>query len=140
MYSELVKNFSYDLDRFFEIVPSNTDVFSKSYTRSNIYADNEKLLTEILVAGIDPESIDISVRHNHLTIKGKQKKNRHASTENMPRLIKELHCPDLAHEIKIPFEFEEDQIKAELENGILSITVTKSEAKDSKKVPITLLN
>ena len=140
MYSELIKNLSYDLDRFFEIVPSNTDVFSKSYTRSNIYADNEKLLAEILVAGIDPESIDISVKHNQLTIKGKQKKNRHSSTENMPRLIKELHCSDLAHKIQIPFEFEEEHIKAELENGILSITVKKSESKDSTKVPVTLLN
>ena len=140
MYNTFIKNLSSDLDKFFEVVPSNTDVFSKSYARSNVYVDDRKLLGEILVAGIDTESIEISVQENTITISGKQKKDKSIEHENMPRIIKEIHLSDLEHKIRVPFKFDEEKVKAELENGILSVRVERTLPQEAKKIPLTFVN
>ncbi len=86
------------------------------------------------VPGIDAKDIDISLTGDVLTIKG-QKKHESEEKEEDYHLV-ERSYGSFSRSVRLPAEVESNKIKASYKNGILNITLPKSEKVKAKEVKI----
>ncbi len=87
------------------------------------------------IPGVDPKDVDISITGKTLTIKGEKKvekeekgKQYHLIERGYGKFVRTVNIPSLV---------EAEKAKAEYKNGILKITIPKSEEAKAKQIPIT---
>ena len=86
------------------------------------------------VPGIDAKDIDISLTGDVLTIKGEKKQEKEEKEEDYH--LVERSYGSFSRSVRLPAEVESDKIKASYKNGILNITLPKSEKVKAKEVKI----
>ncbi len=86
------------------------------------------------VPGIDAKHIDISLTGDVLTIKGEKKQEKEEKEEDYH--LVERSYGSFSRSVRIPAEVESNKIKASYKNGILAITLPKSEKVKAKEVKI----
>jgi HSP20 family protein len=95
--------------------------------------DNE-LTIKADVPGMDKEDLNITVSDGILTIKGEKKHEK--KEEN-----KHYHCVErrygsFSRTMRLPTEVEAEKVDATYKDGVLSITLPKSEVVEPKKIEI----
>ncbi|MBW2056644.1 MAG: Hsp20/alpha crystallin family protein [Deltaproteobacteria bacterium] len=98
-----------------------------SETKDNIVVKGE-------VPGIDPKDIDISIANGVLTIKGEKKQEQEEKDENYHMI--ERRYGSFSRSIRLPHDIQNDKVKASYKNGVLKITLPKSEEAKRKEVKI----
>jgi len=86
------------------------------------------------VPGLDPKEIDISLTDGILTIKGEKKQEKEEKEENY-HLI-ERSFGTFSRSIRLPREVQSDKINATYKNGVLKVTLPKSEEAKKKEIKI----
>jgi len=86
------------------------------------------------VPGIDAKDIDISLTGDVLTIKGEKRQEKEEKEEDYH--LVERSYGSFSRSVRLPAEVESDRIKASYKNGILNITLPKSEKVKAKEVKI----
>ncbi len=129
---------------FFDDVMNLRDIFDDFFTKRTsyepyrefphirIYEGEDRLIIKSLMPGLKPDDIDIQLVDNSLVISG-EKKNDY---EEKPYLRKERFFGEFKKSIKLPYRVNQENIKADLKDGILSITLEKSEDAKPKKIEI----
>jgi len=84
--------------------------------------------------GLDPKDIDISLSDGLLTIKGEKKQEREEKEENYH--LVERSYGSFARSVRLPGEIQSDKISASYKNGVLKVTLPKSEAAKKKEIKI----
>jgi HSP20 family protein len=92
------------------------------------------LVVKAEIPGIDPKDIDISLTNDLLTIKGEKKQEKEEKEENY-HLI-ERSYGSFTRSIRLPKEVQSDKINASYKNGLLKITLPKSEEAKKKEIKI----
>lgn len=95
--------------------------------------ENE-VAVNVEIPGMDPKEFDISLKGGTLTIKGEKKQEKVEGEENY-HLI-ERRYGTFTRSILLPQEVESDQISAAYKNGVLTVTVPKSEGSKRKEIKI----
>lgn len=90
----------------------------------DVYQDEKNLIVKSTIAGVKPENIDISINQDMLTIRGKREENQKIAEGNY--LYRECYWGSFSRSLILPFAVKADKIEAELENGILTITLPKA--------------
>ena len=85
---------------------------------------DKKIIIQSTIAGVKPEDLKISLHHDLLTIKGKREPS--SLIKNSEYLYKECYWGSFSRSIILPFDVDNKNIEAELENGILTILLNKS--------------
>jgi len=98
----------------------------------NLYEDGDTVTAKILVPGAKSEDISLELTDNILQI-SVQRKNDNPETTYIRR---ERSYGTFSKSIRIPFRVNPDSIKADLLNGILSVTLEKSEDAKPRKITI----
>lgn len=98
----------------------------------DVYQNPKNLIVKSTIAGIKPEDIDISINNDMLTIRGKRTMREKIKEDNY--LYRECYWGSFSRSIILPVEVQAEKIEANLENGVLTITLPK--AKISKQVSI----
>lgn len=98
-----------------------------SETKNNIVVKAE-------VPGMDAKDIDISLVGNALTIKGEKKQEREEKDENYHRIERSYGA--FSRSVRLSQDVQSDKIKANFENGVLKITLPKSEEAKAKEIKI----
>ncbi|MFQ6077797.1 MAG: Hsp20/alpha crystallin family protein [Thermodesulfobacteriota bacterium] len=98
-----------------------------SETKNNIVVKAE-------VPGMDAKDIDISLANDVLTIRGEKKQEKEEKDENYHRVERSYGA--FARSVRLPQEVQSDKIKANYKNGVLKITLPKSEEAKKKEVKI----
>jgi HSP20 family protein len=98
----------------------------------DVFEENDNLVVKSTIAGVRPDNIDIAINHDMLTIRGRREEMKKVAEENY--LYRECYWGSFSRSIILPFEVKTDKIEAELENGILTITLPK--ARTSKEISI----
>ena len=88
------------------------------------------------VPGMDPKDIDISLSDGLLTIKGEKKQEREEKEENYH--LVERSYGAFTRSIRLPKEVQSDKISASYKNGVLKVTLPKSEEAKKKEIKIKL--
>jgi HSP20 family protein len=92
------------------------------------------LVVKAEIPGIDPKDIDISLTNDLLTIKGEKKQEKEEKEENY-HLI-ERSYGSFTRSIRLPKEVQSDKISASYKNGLLKVTLPKSEEAKKKEIKI----
>jgi len=96
---------------------------------ANIEEQNDKFIISLSVPGFDKENISIQLHENRLVIGGK---NENAIERKYQ--LKEFNNTSFERVFILPEDIQRDNLEATSENGILKLTVYKSE----KKAPLTI--
>jgi HSP20 family protein len=85
--------------------------------------------------GISRDDVTVSVENNRLTIRGERASQSHAEDANILRM--ERSVGTFYRAIRLPESVNEDAIKASFTNGVLSVTLPKTEKSRPKKIKIS---
>ncbi len=97
----------------------------------DVFYDGPKIIIKSTIAGAQPENIKISLHNDLLIIKGRRDAAENIAEENY--LFRECHWGPFSRSIILPAEVDSKHVEAEIENGVLTITLIKSE---SEKIEI----
>lgn len=102
----------------------------------DLYETDEALVLEMAVPGMSAEEIDISLEGNKLTIRGEHKPVEDQSVRRY--YLQEVPHGSFVRSFTLPVEINADEVKAEFKNGILRLTMPKTETARAKRIPINV--
>lgn len=100
----------------------------------DVFETPTSIVVQSTVAGVRPDDIDIAFYNDTLTIRGLRRKKVHVAEEHY--LYQECYWGGFSRSIILPVDVHADAIEAELENGILTITVPKSSQPTSRVIEV----
>jgi HSP20 family protein len=100
----------------------NTSVFTP---RVDVTEDNENLYVEADLPGVEKKDVKVSVVGDVLTISGEKKKESRDENKNYYRL--ERTSGSFSRSFTLPAEIHADKIAAEFKDGVLKVTLPKTE-------------
>jgi len=100
----------------------------------DIYEDQNNVVIETQLAGIDPEKVDISIDNDVLTIKGEGEKKSEVDDKNYYR--KEIRRGSFFRSVSVPTHVVGDKASAIAVDGVLKISVPKAALPKPKTIKI----
>jgi len=111
------------------------DLVASTWTPSvDIFETENSLVLSAEVPGIAEKDIEIKIEDNTLTLKGERKFEKETKEENYHRI--ERAYGSFYRSFTLPHYIDQDNIKAEHENGVLKITMPKKPELKPRKVKI----
>ena len=101
----------------------------------DVFQDEENVVIQSTIAGVNPDDIDISITNDMVTIKGKRAPDQEIAPEDY--YYQELYWGPFSRSIILPVEVDADSAKAAMKNGILTIRLPKLELKKTKKIKVS---
>ena len=91
----------------------------------DVYQTSKKIVIKSTIAGAKPENLKISLHHDLLSISGIRTSGAEVAEEDY--LYKECYWGSFSRSIILPAEVDPKRVNAELENGVLTVTLYKTE-------------
>ena len=107
----------------------------RRYPLINLLEDQEHLYIEALTPGVDPDSLDVSVLRNRLTLSG-EKTRIPADVQPEAFHRSERSAGKFVRTFDLPVEVNEESIQAEYKNGLLIIALPKAEKAKPRQVHV----
>jgi len=117
-----------DFDKFFDLSSAN---FSPAV---DVYQDDNNVIVETPMTGIDPKKVDISITNDVLTVKGESEKKTEVEDKDYYR--KEIKRGSFYRSVQLPDHVLGEEAKAEYINGILKISLPKAPESKTKSIKI----
>ncbi len=113
----------------------NTDDFPGQLA-VDVYETADKLVVKARTAGISKSDLDVSISDNILTISGVLSGGEDEQTTKWH--IQECYWGEFSRTIALPVQVKEDEnsVKAELKDGVLTISFEKEKTESPKKIAI----
>jgi len=127
-FKELDKFFDED---FFGFMPS---IRRHLGPPTDIYETDKDLVVELQTPNLDPSKVNVSIEDGVLKIEASKREEVKEEGKNYYR--KEIKSDGFVRMFSLPFEVKENEVQADYQNGVLKITLPKTEVKKSKKVEI----
>ena len=121
-------------DSFFERKPTKSEQEGEFLPALDLAETDNELIVKCEVPGLDPKDIDISLSDGMLTIKSEKKQDREEKKADYH--LVERSYGAFARSIQLPKEVQSEKINASYKNGILKITLPKSEEAKKKEIKI----
>jgi HSP20 family protein len=121
-------------DSFFERRPARVEEVSELLPTLDISETKNEYVVKAELPGMDPKEIDISLTNDLLTIKGEKKQEKEEKEENY-HLI-ERSYGSFTRSVRLPGQVQSDKINANFKNGILKVTLPKTEEAKKKEIKI----
>ena len=86
--------------------------------------------------GMKPEDIELSLENNVLTVSGEKQEERNEGDETRTYHLSERRWGRFSRSFVLPREVDPDKIEARFENGVLTITVPKTEKARRRRIEI----
>jgi HSP20 family protein len=106
-----------------------------SYFPVDVLETGEEVIVKASLPGVKPEDIDISVHGDVLTIKGESKEEKEEKAQNWYR--HERRYGAAMRQITLPNEVSAENAQATFENGVLRLTLPKSETAKPKTIKVS---
>jgi len=90
----------------------------------DVYQDENNIIIKSPIAGVKPDDIDISINNDMITIRGSRHQEQTVDKDNF--FYQECYWGNFSRSIILPVEVKTEEISAELENGVLIITLPKA--------------
>ena len=135
-YREL-RSLQRTLDDFFNDWgwPTRTDEWlGKFQPQSKLVENHDNYYVEVDLPGINKKEIEVKVEDNVLKIRGERKEKK--QSENSKQHYSEIFYGSFAEDISLPTAVDSENIKARYEDGVLFITIPKSEKVKGRQIEI----
>lgn len=120
-----------EMDRWFDVWANDRQT---TYPAVNVWTNDNGAVVTAEVPGLDPQSLDVSVKQDILTIAGERKSDE--AGKNVSYHRRERGYGKFARVVRLPFEVEPSGVKARYINGILRVELPRSEASKPRKISI----
>ncbi len=100
----------------------------------DVYETNEEIKVRAPIAGIDSSDLEILIEGDILTIKGTRKESEEIPEEDF--LLRECYFGSFTREVTLPEPIKKKEVRATVENGVLTVTLPKQEEKEGKRIEI----
>lgn len=120
------------LERLFGQVPARTNALALSI---DVTERGDNLIVKAAVPGVDPNELEVKVEQNVLTIKGEFKTE---TEENEKVYRREIGYGQFVRSLRIPQGYDFENVDAEFKNGVVTISIPKSEAQKPKAIQVNV--
>jgi len=102
----------------------------------DISEDKDNVIIRAEMPGTKKEDVNISIQDNVLTLKGEKKQEKEEKDKNYHRV--ERSYGSFCRSFQLPTSVKTDKIKANYRDGVLNITLPKTEEVKPKQIPISI--
>ena len=103
----------------------------------DVYQTDEAIVVQATLPGVKPEDIDISVTGDTLTIRGEVKQEAGNGNGNGRQYhVRERRYSRFARSLTLPSMVDAGKAEAEVENGILTLTIPKAEEAKPRQISV----
>lgn len=135
----MIHDNDWSIPRFSDIV---NRVFERSLNLSNgtftpevdVIETNKQFVVTVYLPGLNKDDIEIRFENNVLTVSGER---NFAESDDRKYHIVENHYGKFSRSLPFPDIINSDQISANFEDGVLTITMPKLKEKTAKKVNVS---
>ena len=100
----------------------------------DMYQTDRDVVVKASLPGVKAEDIDISVTGDVLSIKGESCEEREVKEDSYFR--KEMRCGSFSRSLELPVPVKVEKAEAAFENGVLTLTMPKTEAAKPRQVKV----
>lgn len=100
----------------------------------DIFEDGENLVLQAEIPGVRKDEVDIRIENNVLTLSGERKQEREVKDEEVHRV--ERAYGRFSRSFTLPVGIDADKIRAELRDGLLTLTLPKAEEAKPKRIKV----
>lgn len=100
----------------------------------DVYETEDELVIKARTAGVDRNDLDVSISDGILTISGTLSSGDDTNIRNWH--IQECYWGEFSRTLALPVAVKEDGVKAELKDGVLTITFEKVKQEKATKIPV----
>jgi HSP20 family protein len=133
-------DFRNQLNRLFTDLLDRSDSPDSNLTSwapaADIYETEHELVVKTDLPDIDPKDLDIRVENNFLTIRGERKFENKVDESNYLRV--ERAYGSFARGFALANTVNADAIKADYQNGVLTLTIPKREEAKPKQIKVNV--
>lgn len=105
-----------------------------TYPLLNVWSSAEGLVIDAELPGVDAKDVDISVFGDELTLRGKVNVQEPGKDETYHR--RERPSGEFVRTVQLPFRADASRVKASYKNGVLRLTVPRSEEAKPKRIAV----
>ncbi len=110
----------------------------RHYPKINLRDDADNVYVEALLPGVDPDSVDMNILGDTLTLAGERHDPAGESANGRTWHRRERGTGKFLRSIELPVTIVAEQVKAEYSNGLLRVTLPKSAEAKPKKISVKL--
>lgn len=100
----------------------------------DVFEEGDRIRITAEIPGVDPEDINISLEGNLLTIHGTKQQEAEQRTERVHRYERTYGA--FERSFTLPASVDAQNIKAEYDNGVLTVTLPKSEKARPRQIQV----
>ena len=126
----------WDLDRWFGEEEWPWRLPATRTPRMDVYEDNNNVVAEVELPGVNPKNIEVEVKDNVLKVEAKTEEKKEEKGKDYYR--KEISSGFFKRAVSLPVEVIGEKAVATYEEGILKVVIPKTKPKkaEEKKVKI----
>jgi len=129
------RDFQREIGRLFETFEPVTQWrAARAFPAVNLYDAGEAYVLTAQLPGVGPEDVDLSITGDTLTLRGERKRAEGVSEEGYRR--QERQYGRWTRTVTLPDRVENGEVSASFGNGILSVTLPKSEASRPRQISV----
>ena len=131
-----LSNLRKEMDRLFEDFAGNggPQGLERWAPSMDVSETPEALVVKAEVPGVDPKEVEISVSGDTLTLKGEKKEEKEEKGKTWHRI--ERSYGSFFRSVTLPAPVDADRIAAEVRDGVLTITLPKTEKAKTKRIEV----
>jgi len=102
----------------------------------DVYQTEQDIVIKSTIAGVEPQTLDIAITNDMVTIKGVREKDEEVSEEDY--YCQECYWGPFSRSIILPLDVDTDKTSAMMKNGILTVRLPKVEKSKTKKIRVKM--
>jgi len=114
------------------VAPFNT-LRPTSMIPVDVFETADTFVVKAFIAGLKPDQVNVSIEQNTVTIHGEPQWNEQ---EGFRTIWSETSFGPFTRSFTIPLPVDANKVQAELENGVLTLTLPKAESVKPRKIQI----
>jgi len=133
---DLVTDLQDDMNRLFtsSLRRGSTASFGEIIPSLEVKEDENQFQVHLDIPGMDRKDLDISVTGNTLTVKGERKEEENKKGKGY--FYSERRYGSFQRSVELPVEVEADKVVANYKDGVLELTLPKSERAKPKQIKV----
>jgi HSP20 family protein len=100
---------------------------------ADIFETEETLTVVLEMPGVDRNNIDVNVDNGVLTVEGRIDFNKY---EGLQPVYSEYNIGPFRRIFRISSQIDQDKIKAEMDNGVITLTLPKAEEAKPRRIEV----
>ncbi len=108
---------------------------SEGWLTIDVYQTAQEIVVESAVAGVDPESLDITATPDSIAIKGERQRRKEIKDEDY--LYQECYWGKFSRSVILPQEVDPENATVGFKNGILTVRLPKVNRKKAHKLKVS---